>query len=138
MSMAFAAPLQTALYATLTGAPELASVAGRIFDDAPHGSTDVSEPYVTIGDEDVSPWNTATEVGAIHEVEIRIYSPVRGFLSVKEIAGSVCEVLCGTAPLLTRGRIVTHEFTGAETKREEQGALRRISLTFRFVIEDTQ
>lgn len=136
MTMAFAAPLQTALYAALTTAPELMALANRIYDDAPHQSADASETYVTIGDETVAPWNTATEIGAIHDVVIRIYSPVRGFLSPKQIAASICERLCGPTLALSRGRIITTEFISAATRREEQGALRRIDLTFRFVIED--
>ena len=91
---------------------------------------------MTIGDEIVAPWNTSTEAGAAHEVVIRIYSPVRGFLSPKQIAADICETLCGQPPDLTEGRIITNEFISAATRREEQGALRRIDLTFRFVIED--
>lgn len=136
MTMALSAPLQTALYAQLTGAAELAGLSGRIFDDAPHQSADIKEAYVTLGDERVAAWNTATETGAAHEVVIRVYSPVRGFLTAKQIAADICGVLCGAAPAISRGTVITHEFSGAETRREEQGALRRIDLTFRYVIED--
>lgn len=136
MTMVLAAPLQTALFSRLTTAPELAALNGRIYDDAPHQSADATEAYITIGDESVSPWDTATGTGAIHDVVIRIYSPVRGFLTSKQIAGSICETLCGADLALNRGRVITQQFIRAETRREEQGALRRIDLTFRFVIED--
>ncbi len=136
MTMVLSAPLQTALFARLSSAPELATLNGRIYDDAPHQSADATEAYVTIGDEGVSAWNTATETGAIHEVVVRVYSPVRGFLTSKQIAGAICEALCADDLALSRGRVITQEFTGAATRREEQGALRRIDLTFRFVIED--
>ena len=136
MTMVLAAPLQTALFARLSSAPELSALNGRIYDDAPHQSADATEAYLTLGDESVAAWDTATETGAIHDVVIRVYSPVRGFLSPKQIAGSVCEAICAADLSLSRGRVVTQEFTGAATRREEQGALRRIDLTFRFVIED--
>lgn len=136
MTMVLAAPLQTALFARLSSAPELASLNGRIYDDAPHQSADAADAYVTIGDESVAAWDTATESGAIHNVVIRVYSPVRGFLTPKQIAGSICDVLCADDLTLSRGRVITQEFIAAETRREEQGALRRIDLTFRFVIED--
>ncbi len=45
-------------------------------------------------------------------------------------------MLCAEDLALGRGQVITQEFIGAETRREEQGALRRIDLTFRFVIED--
>lgn len=136
MTMVLSAPLQTAIFEQLTAAPELAGLSDRIFDDAPHQSTDGADAYVTLGDEQVSAWNTATESGAVHEVVIRVYSPVRGFLTAKQIAADLCAVLCGAPPAPSRGAVITHEFIGAQTRREEQGALRRIDLTFRYVIED--
>ncbi|MEL7466090.1 MAG: DUF3168 domain-containing protein [Pseudomonadota bacterium] len=136
MTMALSAPLQRALYERLSTAPELAFFEGRVFDDAPHRSAATDGVFLTLGDERVRPWNTATEAGAAHEVEIRVHGPVRGFLPVKEAAATVAAVIAAEPPEPTRGTIVTHEFTGARTRREEQGAARRIDLTFRFVIED--
>lgn len=137
MTMALSAPLQRGLYAQIAAAPELAQLAGRIFDDAPHAAQDAGEgAYVTLGDETVTPWSTATEQGAAHVVTIRVYAPVRGFLSVKETAASLVRILAAAPPVLSRGAVVTHQFVRSETRREEGGALRRIDLVFRFVIED--
>lgn len=56
MTMALSAPLQKALFERLSTAPELAGLEGRIYDDAPHRSRSAgAEPYVTLGDEIVSP-----------------------------------------------------------------------------------
>jgi len=116
----------------------LSDIDGRIYDDAPHRSRELgSLPYITLGDETVSPWNTVTDEGAIHEVVIRVFAPQRGFLPVKMLAAQVAEVIATTPPVPDRGTVITHEFIGARTRREEQGALRRIDLTFRFVIEDS-
>lgn len=136
MTMALSAPLQQALYERLTTAPELAALAGRVYDDAPHREQAESGVFVTLGDERVRPWNTASDRGAAHEIEIRVHGPSRGFLPVKEIAGAIAEVVETAPPAPVRGVVVTHEFVGARTRREEQGAARRIDLTFRFVIED--
>lgn len=137
MTMALSAPLQKALFERLSTAAELAGLEGRIYDDAPHRSrSSGAEPYVTLGDETVSPWNTATDRGAAHEAVIRIYAPQRGFLPVKEIAAQIVDLIAERPPEPERGVIITHEFTGARTRREENGALRRVELTFRFVIED--
>ena len=133
MTMAMAAPLQTALYDRLVVLPALG---GRVFDDAPHQSADVGGAYVTLGDETVAPWDTATDKGAIHAVRVRVYSPVRGFLPAKALAADVVAALDDAPLTLSRGKVITQEFTGAETRREELGALRRIDLTFRIVIED--
>lgn len=136
MSMMFSAPLQRAIFERLNGAEALSAVRGRIYDDAPHRSRENgSEPYVTIGDESVTPWNTSTEQGAVHRAVIRVYAPQRGFLPVKILAGLIAELLCTDPPAPDRGALISAEFTGAETRREENGALRRVDLSFRFVIE---
>lgn len=137
MTMAFSAPLQAALYQLLISAPELAGLEGRIYDDAPHRDrAPGGAPYVTIGDERVTPWDTATERGAEHDAVIRVHAPQRGFLVVKEIAAAIVDLIESVPPAPSRGALISHEFTGARTKREEGGALRRIDLSFRFVIED--
>ncbi|MEX2520486.1 MAG: DUF3168 domain-containing protein [Paracoccaceae bacterium] len=137
MTMAFSAPLQAALYDLLTSAPELAGLEERIYDDAPHRDrTAGAAPYVTIGDETVTPWNTATERGAAHEAVIRVHAPQRGFLVVKEIAAAIVDLIAVNPPAPSIGAVISHEFTGARTRREEGGALRRIDLSFKFIIED--
>lgn len=137
MTMRFSAPLQQALFALLDGYGPLADGGVRIFDAAPHTSRDASRTaYVTLGDETVAPWNTATEPGATHDAVIRVYAPKRGFLSAKVIAAQVHDALASFAPILSVGRVVRQDFIAAKTEREAQGALRRIDLTFRFVIED--
>lgn len=138
MTMAFSAPLQQALFERLTGAAELAGpLGGRVYDDAPHrAAAEETGVFVTLGDERVSSWSTATDQGAAHEVEIRVHGPVRGFLPVKAAAAAVAAVIEADPPSPSAGRIVSHEFLSARTAREEQGAARRIDLRFRFVIED--
>lgn len=137
MTMALSAPLQQALFERLTSSVELAALQGRVFDDAPHRSGGAETGiFVTLGDERVAPWNTASDTGAVHTVEIRVHGPVRGFAPVKEMAAKIAAVLESDPPTPSRGVVVSHEFTGARTRREEQGAARRIDLTFRFVIED--
>ncbi len=138
MTMSLSAPLQRALYERLSTAPVLAALSGRVFDDAPHKSRDIGEaPYVTLGDETVTPWNTAHDKGAVHLATIRVHAPVRGFLAVKTFAGLIADLIETAPPVPERGTLISHEFIAARTFREEQGALRRVELTFRFVIEDT-
>lgn len=137
MTMRFSAPLQRGVYELLSGYGPLQDAGVRVFDDAPHRSQDASsDAYVTLGDEIVSPWNTAGDLGATHDAIIRVYAPKRGFLSAKVAAAHVHDALSSFAPVLSTGNIVRRDFVSAKTEREAQGALRRIDLTFRFVIED--
>lgn len=134
MTVAFSAPLQTAIYGLLNVAPGLS---GKIFDAAPQASLEANEPYVTLGDEVVSPWNTGASVGAAHSMVIRIYAPGRGFMVAKVIAAKICDLLSAPPPALSHGTIVSQEFVGAATSREANDSLRRVDMTFRFIIEDT-
>lgn len=137
MTVRYSAPLQQALFDLLSGYGPLANDGVGIFDDTPHRARGQDEAaYVTLGDEAVSPWTTATDLGAIHDAVIRVYAPKRGFLPAKMVAAQVHDALTGFTPVLSTGRVVRHEFISARTEREAQGALRRIDLTFRFVIED--
>ena len=137
MTMKFSASLQKALFELLNGYEPLVSAGIRIFDAAPHTTRDSSrDTYVTVGDETVSPWNTSTEPGATHDAVVRVYAPKRGFLSAKIAAAHVHDALASFSLVLSTGRVVRQEFVTAKTEREAQGALRRIDLTFRFVIED--
>jgi hypothetical protein len=137
MTMALSAPLQTAIYNQLSNAPSLAGLAGRIFDAAPQAVGDDTEIYVTLGDEIVGPWNTAASTGASHSITIRVYSQGRGFIAAKSAAALICGLLTSEPLALSRGIVISQKFTGAETAREEGDMLRRVDLTFRFIIEDT-
>ncbi len=137
MTMAFSAPLQRALYERLTTAPALSALGGRVFDEAPHRSLAAADaPYATIGDETVAPWETATERGAVHEAMVRLHAPARGFLALKALAAAVSDEIEANPPTPETGRVVSARFISARTAREADGALRRIDLRFRFVLED--
>jgi hypothetical protein len=138
MTYAFGWPLQQAIHAALRSHPDLAALVGdRVHDAAPHRDAEgASEgPYVLIGDERVTPWSTATDVGAAHEIAVAAVSWEPGFATVKRVAGAVCAAMLG--PLAPeRGRVVSASFLGARTTR--RGALRRIDMRFRFAVEDTE
>ncbi|MGB0412248.1 MAG: DUF3168 domain-containing protein [Pikeienuella sp.] len=137
MTVRFSAPLQQGLYDLLSGYGPLAAENIQVFDEAPHRSRGgVNDTYITIGDEVISPWNTGTDLGATHDATLRVCAPQRGFIFAKSVAALVHDALTSFAPLLSVGRVVRHDFVSAKTEREAQGALRRIDLTFRFVIED--
>lgn len=137
MTMQFSAPLQQAIFELLDGYGPLAEDGTEIFDAAPHSARNANlQTYVTLGDETVAPWNTSTDHGATHDAIVRVYAAKRGFLSAKKAAAHIHDALAAFTPILSVGRVVRHDFISAKTEREAQGALRRIDLTFRFVIED--
>ena len=140
MTYALAWPLQEALFRLLRTSPEIGALVGdRVFDAPPalDGTTVPEGVYVTLGDETAEDWSTAGDGGASHLVTLSVNAPRRGFSEAKQVAGAISDLLLGGGLALSRGSVVDVRFVDARTRREEAGALRRIELRFRIVIEDT-
>lgn len=140
MTYALSWPLQQAVYQLLSGDPSVTALVGARIYDAPVPLDAEAEPeglYLTIGDERVEDWSTATDRGAAHLLTIAVHAPRRGFAEAKQAAGAVSDALLGGALSLSRGRAVLVRFTGARTRRGEGDALRRIEMRFRVTVEDT-
>ncbi len=140
MTYALSWPLQQAVFELLSADAAVAGLVGTRIYDAPVPLGEEAEPdglYVTIGDERVEDWSTATDRGAAHMLTIAVHAPRRGFSEAKQAAGAISEVLLGGELVLTRGRAVLVRFAGARTRRAENDALRRIEMRFRVTVEDT-
>lgn len=137
MTYALAWPLQEAVYQRLSGDAGLAALVAGIYDAAPHQVSEAGDGlYVTLGDEEVADWATASDRGAVHTLAISVHAPRRGFAEAKEVAGLISDLLGASDLVLSRGRLVQARFVSARTARAENDALRRIDLRFRMVLED--
>jgi len=139
MTYALAWPLQEALYRMLTTTPEIdVFFERRVFDAPPpfEGAAAPAGLYAVIGDEVVEDWSTATDHGAEHRIVIAVNAPRLGFAEAKQAAGAVADALLAGGLAPSRGRVVSIGFVDAKTRRDEAGALRRIELRFRVVVED--
>jgi hypothetical protein len=140
MTYALAWPLQKAVHATLAADPAVAAlVAGRIWDAPPPlaGEAAPEGLYLTLGDESAEDWSTQTDRGAAHEIRIAVNAPREGFAEAKQAAAAVCDALLGAELAPERGHVVCLGFVSAETRREQDGRMRRILLRFRALVEDT-
>lgn len=131
MSYAAAAALQAAVYARLTGWPALAGVA--VVDAMPTGTA--PETFVLIGPEAVVDQSDKTGPGAEHRFEVAVISTDTGFLSAKTAAAAISDALVGASLTLAAGHLVGITFQRALARRLDEGATRRIDLTFRARIE---
>lgn len=133
MSYAAAAALQVAIYGRLSGWPALAGVA--VVDAMPTGTA--PETFVLIGPEAVVDQSDKTGAGAEHRFEVAVISTDTGFLSAKTAAAAVSDALVGAGLALTlaTGHLVGISFLRATARRLDEGATRRIDLTFRARIE---
>jgi hypothetical protein len=140
MTYALSWPLQQGVFVLLSNDPGVAARAGGRVHDAPPPPEAEADPdgvYITLGDETARDWSTATDHGAVHLVTISVHAPRRGFAAAKQAAGAVSDALLGGTISLSRGRVVLARFVEARTRREENGALRRIEMRFRISVEDT-
>jgi hypothetical protein len=140
MTCALSWPLQQALHAAIAGDASCAAIFGpRIFDAAPPHAADAAAEglYLTMGDETVADWSTATDRGARHTVTLVVHAPRHGFAEAKQAAAAVSDVVLDAPLAPSRGRVVDSRFIGARTRRTESNALRQVEMRFSITLEDT-
>ncbi|MEL6452024.1 MAG: DUF3168 domain-containing protein [Pseudomonadota bacterium] len=135
MSYAVSAALQSAVFAALSAdAGVVAAVGDAVYDALPGGT--LPSLYVSLGPETVRAEDDKTGGGTAHRFVVSVVTDVPGFHAAKEAAGAVCDVLHDADLALTRGRLVSLRFDRARAVKIDQGAGRRIDLTFRARVDD--
>lgn len=133
MSYAMTAALQTAVFTLLSGDATLdALVGGAIYDALPAGP--VAPIHVSLGPERARARSDQTAGGALHDFSVSVVSDQAGFQGAKEAAARISELLDGSAPALSRGRVVSLNFYRARARRTATG--REIELIFRARLDD--
>ena len=137
MSYAATAALQAAVYGALRDDAALADLVG----DAIYDAMPVAAPpgtYVSLGPEDVRDAGDMTAPGALHDFVVSVLSgtdEANGFGAVKEVAVAVSDALETTEMVLDRGHLAGLWFLRARARRAENGAGRRVDMTFRARID---
>lgn len=137
MSYAATAALQAAIYQVLRGHQPLHDLVG----DAIYDAMPVAAPtgtYVALGPEEVRDAGDMTAGGASHDFVISVLSgtdETSGFAAIKAAAVAVSDALETAEVALTRGTLVGLWFQRARARRAENGAGRRVDLTFRARID---
>lgn len=133
MSFAASAALQAAVYQVLRDDAVLSNLIG----DAVYDAMPVAAPagtYVAIGPEQVTDAGDMTAAGAWHDFTVSVLSGAEdasGFGLVKRVASVVSEALDGAPLQPGTGHLVGLWFQRARARRVENGAGRRVDLTFR-------
>lgn len=135
MSYGVAAALQTAIYQALVADATLTGLVGTaIYDAAPTGT--LPSLYVSLGPEDVSDASDKTGAGARHDFTISVVSDTAGFLTAKQVATAISDVLVDADLALSRGTLVGLYFVSAKARRVQDSDVRRIDMKFRARVED--
>jgi len=137
MSYRGTAALQAEVYRVLRGDGVLAALVG----DAIYDAMPVTAPagvHVALGPEEVRDAGDMTAPGAVHDFVVSVLSGAEaagGFGAVKAAAIAVSEALEGGEMVLERGHLAGLWFLRARARRVENGAGRRVDLTFRARID---
>lgn len=128
-------PLQSAIYAAL-GAPGVlpAVVGGRVYDEAPQNSV---TPYVSLGDCQVLPDKAGCIDGSLCYPIIDVWSTYKGYAEAKTIAAAILAKLDDQPENISvDGFSVTiFEIHDYRTLRDPDGVTRRVSLTWRALVQ---
>ncbi|WP_323010345.1 DUF3168 domain-containing protein [Paracoccus sp. (in: a-proteobacteria)] len=137
MSYRGTAALQAAVYRVLREDAALQGLVGdAIYDAMPVAAP--AGPYVALGPEEVRDAGDVTAAGAVHDFVVSVLSgsdAAGGFGAVKAAAVAVSEALETVAITPDRGRLAGLWFLRARARRVENGAGRRVDLTFRARID---
>ncbi|RDW11681.1 DUF3168 domain-containing protein [Paracoccus thiocyanatus] len=137
MSYLGTAALQAEVYRVLRGDGALRDLVG----DAIYDAMPVAAPagvHVSLGPEEVRDAGDMTGGGAVHDFVVSVLSGAEaagGFGAVKAAAVAVSEALEGGEMVLERGHLAGLWFLRARARRVENGAGRRVDLTFRARID---
>jgi hypothetical protein len=127
--------LQQAVFATLCMSDDIKDIVGdppRIFDAVPRSS---AFPYIVVGEDSESNWDTATESGSEHALAVHIWSRAGGHKEIKLAAEAVRECLDGASLALTGHTLVDLRYLKSEFSRDSDGETFRASVHFRAVTE---
>ncbi|HEY0281401.1 MAG TPA: DUF3168 domain-containing protein [Rhizomicrobium sp.] len=127
--------LQQAVFAALAMSDALKEIAGdppRVFDAVPRAG---AFPYIVVGEDSETNWDTATESGSEHALAIHIWSRGGGRKESKLAAEAVREALHGASLALDGHTLVDLRYLSADFARESDGETFRATLRFRAVTE---
>lgn len=135
MSYTSAAPLQEAIFTTLSNDAALSALVGSaIYDVVPTGT--LPALYVSLGPDDVRDASDQSGQGAEHDISISVIASDSGFHTAKTVAAAICDALTDVSQPMNRGRLVSFSFRKAKAVRDQASGQRRIDLSFRARTED--
>ncbi|SFG28084.1 DUF3168 domain-containing protein [Sulfitobacter dubius] len=135
MTYALSGALQAAIYGHLQDDPGLTALIGdAVYDAMPGG--DLPETYVLLGKETAKDASDADAAGAEYRFVVSVVTSAPGFVTAKNVASVICDLLHGAVPVLSRGHIVDMTFQKAAARRIDGAAGREIDLQFRARLAD--
>jgi hypothetical protein len=131
--MSFETAAQQIVYTALAG-----NITASVYDDVPYlpeGMPRNNFPYVVIGDDDTSAWDTDDTLGKEIDISIDIWSRTAGFKQTKAIMGEIYDILNRGALTKTGYNIVDCLCTESQALRDPDGITRHGVMVFKLTIQ---
>jgi hypothetical protein len=131
--MSFETAAQQIVYTALAG-----NITANVYDDVPYlpeGMPRNNFPYVVIGDDDTSAWDTDDTLGKEIDISIDIWSRAAGFKQTKAIMGEIYDILNRGALTKTGYNIVDCLCTESQALRDPDGITRHGVMVFKLTIQ---
>lgn len=131
--MGFETVVQTEIYQCLLADQALsAAISNRIYDSVPQ---DATFPYVTIGEDIHSAWDTHYEVGSWVSITIHVWSRHKGKQETKSIQGLIYNALHRVSLSSPGFNFTAVDFDSSQSFLDADGLTRHGVSTFRVLVE---
>ena len=133
--MSFETVAQQTIFATLNG-----NVSANVYDDVPYlpeGMPRENFPYIVIGDDSLTAWDTDETLGTQIEVELHVWSRSAGFKEAKTIMGEIYTLLHMETLTATGYKIVDSLCTFSDAMRDPDGETRHGVMRFLLTVQKT-
>lgn len=130
--------IQGAIYSKLTGNPTLNGMIVGVYDDVPQAAKsedDSAFPFIVIGDDDYSNWDTDTEVGWEVSFRVHIWSRYRGKKELLEISTAVHNALNRASIATNSYHVLDVNHVATDSFVEPDGKTRHGVIQFRLQFE---
>jgi Protein of unknown function (DUF3168) len=134
------ADLQAALYTKLTGTVALMNLVTGVYDVVPQELAEVDPPadvfpYVIIGGDSVTPWDTDTELGFDTEINIHVWTRADSVRENKLIQKQIYLALHREALAITGYNTLTPSLIKSDCFLDADGLSQHGVISFRFLAD---
>lgn len=136
--MGFEVDIQTGVYEALTGDSSLVSAVVGVYDNVlqPNNAAAASDfPYITIGEDVLTEWDTDTETGADVTITIHTWSRKPGRKEVKEIQAIIYNILHRGVITVNNYHLVGIDWIESQSILDSDGHTRHGIQTFRITLD---
>ena len=131
--MSFETAAQEIVFTALDG-----NISAGVYDDVPYlpaGMPRENFPYVVIGDDTATAWDTDDTLGKEVTIQVHIWSRTAGFKETKAVMGEVYDILNRGALSKTGYNVVDCLCEFTETLRDPDGETRHGVMRFKLTIQ---